>query len=125
MKINNQTATIIYHITYKIQLEARDIIEFSIIVYTIIGSLKSFISYKDKKLSIKKIYIYLKMASVLIILNIFYGKNNIIFLDDITLSIINETILNLAILLPVSSIFMTFILDYGLIEIIESYFQNK
>ena len=125
MKINNQTATIIYHITYKIQLEARDIIEFSIIVYTIIGSLKSFISYKDKKLSTKKIYIYLKMASVLIILNIFYGKNNIIFLDDITLSIINETILNLAILLPVSSIFMTFILDYGLIEIIESYFQKQ
>lgn len=125
IKINNQTATIIYHITYKIQLEARDIIEFSIIVYTIIGSLKSFISYKDKKLSIKKIYIYLKMASVLIILNIFYGKNNIIFLDDITLSIINETILNLATLLPVSSIFMTFILDYGLIDIIESYFQKQ
>ncbi len=125
IKINNQTATIIYHITYKIQLEARDIIEFSIIVYTIIGSLKSFISYKDKKLSIKKIYIYLKMASVLIILNIFYGKNNIIFLDDITLSIINETILNIATLLPVSSIFMTFILDYGLIDIIESYFQKQ
>lgn len=125
IKINNQTATIIYHITYKIQLEARDIIEFSIIVYTIIGSLKSFISYKDKKLSIKKIYIYLKMVSVLIILNIFYSKNNIIFLDDITLSIINETILNLATLLPISSIFMTFILDYGLIEITESYFQKQ
>lgn len=124
IKINNQTATIIYHITYKIQLEARDIIEFSIIVYTIIGSLKSFISYKDKKLSIKKIYIYLKMVSILIILNIFYGKNNIIFLDDITLSVINETILNLATLLPISAIFMTFILDYGLIEIIESYFQK-
>ncbi len=124
IKINNQTATIIYHITYKIQLEARDIIEFSIIVYTIIGSLKSFISYKDKKLSIKKIYIYLKMVSILIILNIFYGKNNIIFLDDITLSVINETILNIATLLPISAIFMTFILDYGLIEIIESYFQK-
>lgn len=124
IKINNQTATIIYHITYKIQLEARDIIELSIIVYTIIGSLKSFISYKDKKLSIKKIYIYLKMVSILIILNIFYGKNNIIFLDDITLSVINETILNLATLLPISAIFMTFILDYGLIEIIESYFQK-
>lgn len=125
IKINDQTATIIYHITYKIQFEAISFIEFSIIVYTIIGSLKSFISYKDKKLTIKKIYIYLKMFSVLIILNIFYGKNSIIFLDDITLLVINETILNLATLLPVSSIFMTFILDYGLIEIIESYFQKN
>lgn len=124
INIHNQTATIIYHIVDKIQLEARNIIEVSIIIYTTIGSLKSFINYKDKKLSIKKIYVYLKMISILIILNIFYGKS-IILIDDTTSLIINETILNIATILPVSSIFITFILDYGLLEIIESYFQKS
>lgn len=124
IKFNNVTATIIYHIVYKIQLEARDIIEFSIVIYTTIGSIKPFIHYKNKKNNIKKLYVCMRIFSILIILNIFYGKNNVIFLDDTTLSLINEVIINISTLLPISAIFMTFILDYGLIDIVESYFQK-
>ncbi|MGX4599268.1 nucleoside recognition domain-containing protein [Faecalimicrobium sp. JNUCC 81] len=124
IKSNGQVQTIIYHLSYKLQTDARPLLELCIVLYTTLGCLKSIFSYKDKKNSIKKMFLYIRLLSILILLNIFYGKNTIIFLDDNVLLLINEVILNVATVLPISAIFMPFILEYGLLDIVESYLQR-
>lgn len=124
IKLNGQTQTIIYHISYKLQSDARPLLELCIVLYTTLGCLKSIFSHKDKKNSIKKIFLYVRLLSILIIINIFYGKSTIIFLDDNVLLLINEVILNIATILPISAVFMPFILEYGLLDIVESYSQK-
>lgn len=124
IKLNGQVQTIIYHISYKLQTDARPLLELCIVLYTTLGCLKSIFSHKDEKNSIKKMFLYIRLLSILIIINIFYGKNTIVFLDDNVLLLIDEVILNIATLLPISAVFMPFILEYGLLDIVESYSQK-
>ena len=115
ININNQNQTILYHIVDKIQLSYNNFLQICIVVFISLGSLKLFI---DKERS--KTFLFFRFLSVLIILNIFYGKNYIFFKNDNTILIIKEIILNLVTVLPISSIFMPFLLEYGLLDIVES-----
>ena len=119
VNIDNQTKTIIHHIVYNLQINYRGFLEVCTIIYLILGVIKSIIS--DHKNKLTKIYSYLRVLSIFIIISIFYNKNSIILLDDTISLILEEMILNLVTLLPLSAIFMPFILDYGLLEIVEGY----
>lgn len=73
------------------------------------------------KSNLKKIYSYFSIFSIFIVISIFYDKYSIVLLDDNISLILEETILNLITLLPLSAIFMPFILDFGLMDIVEAY----
>lgn len=121
INLDGQTNTLLFHMAYKIQNEARLFIQACIVIYITLGCIKELIRNYGRSLGIKKILIYSRLLSVLIIISIFYGKNNNIFLDQNILLLAEEIILNLATILPLSAIFMPFILEYGLIDIVESY----
>lgn len=116
INLNYQTQTLLYHITDKIQSDYKTFIQICIILFISLGSIKSFIK-KDKS----KIILFFRLLSILILINIFYGQNYIFFKNDNTVLIIKELVFNLSIVLPISAIFMPFILNYGLLEIVESY----
>ena len=118
ININNQNQTILYHIVDKIQFSYNNFLQICIVIFISLESLKLFI-YKKRS----KIYLLFRILSILIILNIFYGRNYIFFKNDNTILIIKEIILNLATSLPISAIFMPFLLEYGLLDIVESYFH--
>lgn len=120
--IENHTKTILHHIVYKLQLNHRGLLQFCTIIYIIIGVIKS-VSLNHKN-DFKKIYSYLSIFSIFIVISIFYDKYSIVLLDDNISLILEETILNLITLLPLSAIFMPFILDFGLLDIVEGYCQK-
>jgi nucleoside recognition membrane protein YjiH len=124
IKLNGQSTTLIYHIAYKLQDELRPFIQICIIIFSIIGCLKPIIENKKKKVSRSNIFLYVRMFSIIIIANIFYGKNTNVLLDNNIVLLIDELVLNVATVLPLSAIFITFLLDYGFLDIVESYFQN-
>lgn len=115
IKIDSQSKTFLYHLGYSLQNNFLPIIKLSIIVFSILGIVKSIISYE------KKIIIYI--MSLIFLINIFYGGKNFNVIDDSTIFFIEETILNIATIFPLSAIFLVF-LDYGFIDIVESYFQK-
>ena len=117
--IENQTKTVLYHMSYKLQVNYRWFLQILIVIYIIISIIKSVLS--NHKSNLNKIYSYLKVFSIFIVVSIFYNKYSILYLDDNISLIIEETILNLITILPLSAIFITFILDYGLLDIIEAY----
>jgi len=47
-----------------------------------------------------------------------------VFLDDNILLLMDELVLNIATVFPLSAIFITFLLDYGFLDIVESYFHK-
>jgi len=119
IRIDNQTSSLLYHIAHKIQLNYRDLLQFYTVIYITIGVIKSLLS--NHKTKSAKIHSYLNIFSIFIVINIFYNKYSIVLLDDNISLILEETILNLITVLPLSAIFMPFILDYGLLEIVEAY----
>ena len=119
IRVDNQISSLLYHIVYKIQLNYGDLLRFCTIIYITIGVIKSLLSNHKNRLA--KIHSYLKIFSIFIVVNIFYDKYSIVSLDDNISLILEETILNLITILPLSAIFMPFILDYGLLDIVEAY----
>ena len=121
VRIDGQTKTLLFHMAYKIQVNARLFIQVCIVIYITLGCIKDLLKNHNKKIGIKKIYIYIRMLSILIIINIFYGKGRIIFLDQNLMLLTDDIIVNLATVLPLSALFMPFLLEYGLVDIVESY----
>ena len=119
IRVDNQISSLLYHIEYKIQLNYEDLLRFCTVIYITIGVIKSLLSNHKNRLA--KIHSYLKIFSIFIVVNIFYDKYSIVSLDDNISLILEETILNLITILPLSAIFMPFILDYGLLDIVEAY----
>lgn len=117
--IDNNTKTILHHIAYKLQVNYRELLQICTIIYMIIGVIKSILLNNERNL--KQIYSYFSGFSILIVINIFYDKYSIVLLDDNISLILEETILNLITLLPLSAIFMPFILDFALLDIVEGY----
>lgn len=117
--INNQTNTILYHMAYKLQLNYRGLLKFCTIVYITIDVIKTLLlNYKSNK---NNLYLYLRIFSIFIVVSVFYNKNFISSLNENIFFILEERILNLVTLLPLSAIFMPFILDFGLLDIIDGY----
>lgn len=121
IKLSGQSLTIIYHISYKLQAEAKSFLQMCITVYVTLGCLKPLFINKKKKIDSGNVFLYIRAFSILIIVNIFYGNNKILFLDDNILLLMEELILNIATVFPLSAIFITFLLDYGFLDIVESY----
>ena len=121
IKLNGQSLTIIYHIAYKLQSDVSPFIEACIVFYVILGCIKPIIKNNKKDNSI---FTYIPLFSILIIISIFYGKNEIILLDDNVALLMYELILNISTVFPLSAIFITFLLDYGILDVVESYCHN-
>lgn len=116
VKIDNQVKTILYHIVDTIQLNYNNFLQISILVFILLSTLKE-IKNQNKS----KLFIFSKLLSIIILINIFYGQEYLFFKNDNTILVIKEIILNIITILPVCSIFMPFILNYGLMDIVESY----
>lgn len=121
IKLDGQTKTILYHIAYRLQVNLEFFLGICTIVYITLGTIKELFINHKRNLETKKIYTYLRLFSIFIIINIFYGKGNNILLNQNIMFLIKEIILNLVTVLPLSAIFMPFIMEYGLLDIVESY----
>jgi len=118
ININNELKTILYHISDKIQMSYNDLLEFYIIIFISLMTLKDY-----KRKSINKIIIFLNFLSILILIDLFYNETYLFIKDENIILILKSIIFDLITLLPLSSIFIPFILEYGLLEIVESYFH--
>lgn len=119
IKINNQYDTIIYHISYFIDNKASQIIDISMIFFILLSIFKSLLNME--KNSINKFKITCKIFSLIILISVLIGKEDTFFINDNFIFILKDLIVDLSVLLPISSLFMPFLLDYGLTEIIEAY----
>ena len=70
---------------------------------------------------INKFKITCKIFSLIILISVLIGKEDTFFINDSFIFILKDLIVDLSVLLPISSLFMPFLLDYGLTEIIEAY----
>lgn len=119
IKINNQYDTIIYHISYFIDNKASQIINISMIFFILLSIFKSLLNME--KNIINKFKITCKIFSLIILISVLIGKEDTFFINDSFIFILKDLIVDLSVLLPISSLFMPFLLDYGLTEIIEAY----
>lgn len=120
IKIDDQVATLIYHISFNIQNDMGSILKICIVVFSILGSIKSFFDDERKNMILN----ILRFVSVIILVNIFYGDKSIALISDNTIFLLEEIVLNISTMLPLTAVFMTFLLDYGVLDIVESYFQK-
>lgn len=119
IKINNQYETLLYHMSYFIENKAYTFINISIIFFITLSILKNIINVN--KSSINKFLVFTKIFSLIIITFILFGKQEFFFINDSFIFILEDLILNLSIVLPIASLFMPFLLDYGLLEITEAF----
>lgn len=119
VKINNQYETLLYHMSYFVENKASIIINISILFFITLSILKGVINVEKSR--INKSLIFVKIFSLIILVFILTGKEVIFFIDDSFIFILKDLILNLSIVLPIASLFMPFLLDYGLVEIIEAF----
>lgn len=122
IKINNQFETVIYHLSYYIENKISSIIEISLIFFVMLSTLRDILN-KEKSF-FSNLSIFIRLLTLLILISFILGKEDFFIRDDKFLLVMRDLIYNLVILLPVSAIFMPFLLEYGLIEIVESY-TNK
>lgn len=120
IKIKGNTLTLIYHISYEIQTNIKDFLKLCILFYTVIGSIKIFLKQKGKK----NIYFYLRLFSTFILINIFYGRKESIFINENTMIFIEEIILNTTTLFILNSIFIVFLLEDTILDLLELYFNR-
>ena len=119
IKINNQNETLLYHMSYFLENKASILINISIIFFISLSILKNIININ--KSSINKFLVFTKIFSLIIFIFISVGKGEIFFIEDGFIFILKDLILNLSIVLPIASLFMPFLLDYGLVEITEAF----
>lgn len=119
IKVNNQNETLLYHMSYFLENKASILINISILFFISLSILKSIINVN--KSSINKFLVIIKIFSLIIFVFILVGKGEIFFIDDSFIFILKDLILNLSIVLPIASLFMPFLLDYGLVEITEAF----
>lgn len=119
VKINNQYETLLYHISYFIENKVSMIINISIIFFITLSILKNIINVN--KSNINKFLVFTKIFSLIILIFVLAGKEEIFFINDSFIFILKDLILNLSIVLPTASLFMPFLLNYGLVEITEAF----
>lgn len=119
IKINNQHETLIYHISYFLENKVSAIIDISLIFFIILSILKNIINI-DKS-NINKTLVCTKICGLILLIFILIGEEDIFFISDDFIFILRDLILDLIIVLPLASLFMPLLLDYGLPEIIEAF----
>ena len=124
IKINGYTKTLIHHMSNYLKEINIGFLLVSFIVltaFTIVSDI--YISKKDST-NINKVNVLKKSVSIVIIIFIFYNKDILFMLSYNNVFIIEEIILNSITILPISSIFIPLICDYGFLELVESYCQK-
>lgn len=119
IKINNQLEILIYHFSYFAENKLSIIIDISLILFITLSTLKRF--FTRERGIINDLSLINRVFALTILVSILLGREELFFIDDIFIVVMKDMILNLAILLPISSIFMPLLLEYGLVEIIEAY----
>lgn len=119
IKMQNQYETLLYHISYFIENKASIIINISILFFITLSILKDIINVNRS--DINKFLVFTKIFSLIVLIFIFIGKEEVFFISDNFNFILKDLILNLCIILPVASLFMPFLLDFGLVEITEAF----
>ena len=124
IRINGVMSTTLIHINNFIIEDMLYIVKVMSVVYTILGCTMIFIKKNNTK-DKKNISSYIKLLSILIVINIFYSDSQSYFLlSEKTLFLTKELIYELTIMLPLFAIFLPLIKDYGLLEISESFLQK-
>ena len=124
LNINGYVNTILYHLYLFIQENYIDLMKIYIVIMVIIGSILPILKHKEKDYdTISNIIKCVKPISILFIFIILSKKEYRIYSDD-SLLFMQAFILKSVILFSISSIFMPLITDYGLLEIVESYFHK-
>lgn len=119
IKINNQYETLLYHMSYFVENKASVIINISILLFITLSILKNIINVN--KSNINKFLVSTKIFSLIILIFMLVGQEEIFFINDNFIFILKDLMLNLTIVLPIASLFMPLLLDYGLVEIIEAF----
>lgn len=120
--INKQILSPIYFLTNLIYLKYEKFVYICVIVFISLLCIKE-IGKKDKNI-LNKIDIILKIIAIFILI-IFTTQNEFVFLKEYNLfQIMKDSIFRLVILFPISSLFLHFLLDYGLLYIFDSYFSK-
>ncbi|MGL5756224.1 MAG: hypothetical protein ACRCYC_12925, partial [Paraclostridium sp.] len=124
LNINGYVNTILYHLYFFIQENYIDLMKIYIVIMIIIGSILPILKHKEKDYdTISNIIKCVKPISILFIFIILSKKEYRLYSDD-SLLFMQAFILKSVILFSISSIFMPLITDYGLLEIVESYFHK-
>jgi len=124
VNINGSVNTIMYHLYFFIQERYLELIKFYIFIMISIGSILPIIKHKEKDYdAFSNIIKCMKPISILFVLIIFskiefkgYNNGSLLFMRDFLLKSI--------ILLSLTSLFLPLITEYGLLEIVEAYFQR-
>lgn len=118
--INRQVVFPIFFITDLIYLKYEQFVYVCMIVFISLLCIKE-IGKKEKTI-FDKIDIVLKFVSLLILIILTTKNEFIFFKDDNLIQIMKESIFKVMIFLPISSIFLPFLLDYGLLYILDCCF---
>ena len=111
--INKQLIFPIFFITDLVYLKYEQFVYICVVVFIALLSIKQI--GKNEKDLIDKIDITLKLVSLLILIILITKHEFIFFKDEDLVQIMKESIFKITILLPISSLFLPFLLDYGLL----------
>ncbi len=120
ISINNEVKTIFFHIIKYIKLNHIQLVKITSLIFIIIGSIKNI--YKSSKDN--DLYKYIRLSSIVIIFSVYYGKSDVFLVDNNTLLILNEIIIDMMISLFVGSLFSEVLINSIFIELFEYYFSK-
>ncbi|MEI3234247.1 MAG: hypothetical protein V8S33_07530 [Intestinibacter bartlettii] len=120
--INKQLIFPIFFITDLVYLKYEQFVYICVVVFIALLSIKQI--GKNEKDLIDKIDITLKLVSLLILIILITKHEFIFFKDEDLVQIMKESIFKITILLPISSLFLPFLLDYGLLYLFDCFFSR-
>ncbi len=125
VKINGYTNTILYQLYYYIESQYTSLIKLYVVIMVTIGSIVPLLHKSKDTNLIKNIYETIRPISILIILITFTKKESSSLYSVDTILFIEDIVLKTVILFPLSSLFLPLITKYGLLEVIEAYFNKQ
>ena len=124
ISISNEKSVIINHLYKFIKNSIGGFLGIYLILITSVGCLRPFLNKNIKENKIKKFYYIIRLSSVAIIIMAVYNLGpDFLYKEDI-ITYIYEMAIHAAILIPLTSIFLVFLTDYGLLEFIAIYSKN-
>jgi len=124
ISINNETHLLINHLYKFIKHSLGSFVNLYLIIITISGSIRPLITKVHNESRIKKLYYIIRSCSIIIVIMAVYKLGpDFLYKEDI-IPYIYEIIIQASILIPLTSIFMFFLTDYGLLEFIAVYTKN-
>ncbi len=120
--INKQLIFPIFFITDLVYLKYEQFVYICVVVFIALLSIKKI--GKNEKDLIDKIDITLKLISLLILIILITKIETIFFKDEDLVQIMKESIFKITILVPISSLFLPLLLDYGLLYLFDCCFSK-